>query len=50
MEIGDIAQKPYNRGMLLEDKDPSENTPYLSYSSTKYVTVCWFAICHVLPG
>lgn len=40
MEIGDIAQKPYNRGMLLAEKHPSENIPYLSYSYTKYVAVC----------
>lgn len=40
MEVGDIAQKPYNRGMLLAEKCPSENIPYLSYSYSEYVAVC----------
>lgn len=50
MEMGDIAQKPYNRGMFLTEKHPIENGLYLSYSYTKYAAVCWFAKCHVLPG
>lgn len=50
METRDIAQKPCNRGMLLAEKHPSKNTPYLHYSYTKYVVVCWVAECPILPG
>lgn len=50
METGDIAQKPYNRGMLLAEKHPNGNMPYLSYSYTKYVAVCRAAEHPIWPG
>jgi len=50
MDTGDIAQKPYNRGMLLAEKHPNGNMPYLSYSYTKYVAVCRAAEHPVWPG
>lgn len=50
MGIGGIAQKPYNRGMLLAETHPCESAPYLSYSCTKHVAACCFAKCHTLPG
>lgn len=50
METGDIAQKPYNRGMLLAEKHPNGNMPYLSYSYTKYVAVRRAAEHPVWPG